>query len=80
MFGIRNIKIGITIHLTRFQARFFSRGKRRNGNGQVFSNPKILPAHYPMFKSQGYQRQGLHKFKEILMRRVCREILTRVVI
>jgi hypothetical protein len=46
-------------------------------SGKFFSNPKILPAQYPLLKSQEYQRQGIFKRKEELMRRVRRELSTK---
>jgi hypothetical protein len=49
MFGIRNIKIEITILQIRLQAHFFSKKKKQNGKAS--SNPKILPAQYPRFRS-----------------------------
>jgi hypothetical protein len=72
---MRSIKIEIIILQICLRARFFSRKKKQIE--QVSSNPKILPAQYPRFRSQEYQRQGLLKFKEILMCQVCQEIPMR---
>jgi hypothetical protein len=55
-------------------------GNNYNGDvlsGKFFSNPKILPAQYPLLKSREYQKQGIFKRKEEFMYRVCRKLRTK---
>jgi hypothetical protein len=71
----QNIENQDLIQLMLLWERFFLREKRLIG--QVSSNTKILPAQYPRYRSQEYQRQGIPKLKEELMNRVRREFLTK---